>query len=205
MTKLVLASSNAGKLKEFRAILEPLGMELHPQAEYNVADADETGLSFIENAIIKARHASEQTGLPALADDSGLCVNALGGAPGIYSARFAGQHGNHHANIDLLLDKLSNTTDEQRQAHFICTLALARHTNDPDPMIAIGKWHGRIAHHRHGDGGFGYDPIFVVPSHDCTAAELNSDIKNTISHRAAAIQALLNDPALQELSACTTS
>ena len=205
MTKLVLASNNAGKLKEFRAILEPLGMDLHPQAEFNVADADETGLSFIENAIIKARHASEHTGLPALADDSGLCVNALGGAPGIYSARFAGEHGNHQANIDLLLNKLSSTGNAQRQAHFICTLALVRHAKDPDPMIAIGKWHGNIANSRQGDGGFGYDPIFIVPTHNCTAAELDNTIKNTISHRAIAIQALLNDPALQELNVCTTS
>lgn len=205
MTKLVLASNNAGKLKEFRAILDPLGMDLHPQAEFDITDADETGLSFIENAIVKARHASELTGMPALADDSGLCVNALGGAPGIYSARFAGTHGNHQANIELLLDKLSNIADGQRQAHFICTLALVRHAKDPDPLIAIGKWHGHIAHSQHGDGGFGYDPIFVVASHNCTAAELDSAIKNTISHRAIAIQILLNDPALQELSTCTTS
>ncbi|MDF1795201.1 MAG: RdgB/HAM1 family non-canonical purine NTP pyrophosphatase [Coxiellaceae bacterium] len=189
--QIVLASNNNGKLKEIQAIMAPLNIELTLQRELNVEDADETGLTFIENAILKARHASQQTGLAALADDSGLCVNALQGAPGIYSARYAGEHGNHTANIDKLLKNMQDIPGGKRQAHFICCLALLRHADDPDPVIAVGKWHGEILTSSQGDGGFGYDPIFFVPDHQCSAAELDSTVKNSISHRALALQQLM--------------
>lgn len=192
MTTLILASSNAGKLREFRAILAPLNLQCQPQGDYEISDADETGLSFIENAIIKARHASQYTGLPALADDSGVCVDTLGGEPGIYTARYAGTHGDHDANLNKLLAKLDGVPDDQRSAHFICTLALVRHANDPDPLLAIGRWYGRILTKRCGQNGFGYDPIFYVPEQQCSAAELPNDIKNRISHRGIASQQLLH-------------
>ncbi len=205
MTTLILASNNAGKLKEFQSILSPLGLHCRAQAELSISDADETGLSFIENAIIKARHASAHAKLPAMADDSGVCVNALQGAPGIYTARYAGTHGDHKANIDKLLNKLDGLPESQRQAHFICALALVRHANDPDPLIAIGKWHGRILTERQGDNGFGYDPVFYVPEHQCSAAELDSDIKNTISHRGLATAQLLAALNTEELNTCIPS
>ncbi len=203
--QIVLASNNNGKLKEIQAIMAPLDAEIKLQREFKVEDADETGLTFIENAILKARHACQHTGLAALADDSGLCVNALQGAPGIYSARYAGEHGNHSANIEKLLNDLHHVQNEKRQAHFICCLALLRHADDPDPLIAIGKWHGEILTTPMGNGGFGYDPVFFVTEHQCSAAELDSTIKNTISHRALALQQLMNILNSEENIPCTKS
>lgn len=187
--KLVLASSNAGKLAELRDLLGS-EFELHAQSEFGVLDADETGLSFIENAILKARHAASATGLPALGDDSGLCVDALNGAPGLYSARYAGTHGDSEANIDKLLDVLAGTADAQRSARFVCVLALLRDAHDPQPLVAEGIWHGRILHQRRGDNGFGYDPVFFSPAHGCSAAELAAEAKNRDSHRGLALAAL---------------
>lgn len=188
--QLVLATGNAGKVAELGALLAPFGFDVVPQTELQVPDADETGLSFIENAILKARHAAKLTGLPALADDSGLAVDALGGAPGIYSARFAGEHGNDGANIDLLLEKLKAVPADARQAQFHCVLALVRHADDPIPVIAHGVWHGEIAFARQGDGGFGYDPVFYVKALGKTAAELSKQEKAAISHRGQALAML---------------
>jgi XTP/dITP diphosphohydrolase len=188
--KLVLASSNAGKLAELRELLADTGYALHVQAEFGVADAEETGLSFVENAILKARHAARATGLPALGDDSGLCVDALGGAPGLYSARYAGGHGDAQANIDKLLAALEDVPDDRRTARFYCVLALLRHAEDPQPVIAEGVWEGRILHARRGTGGFGYDPVFFDPERGCSAAELDPVLKNRISHRGRALAAL---------------
>ena len=187
--KLVLASSNAGKLAELRELLGD-GFDLHAQSEFGVEDADETGLSFVENAILKARNASRETGLPALGDDSGLCVDALRGAPGLYSARYAGAHGNSEANIDKLLRELDGIADDGRGARFACVLALVRDAGDPQPIIAEGAWEGRILHERRGSGGFGYDPVFFSPRHGCSAAELPADVKNRDSHRGKALAKL---------------
>ena len=188
--KLVLASSNAGKLAELRDLLGDADVELHAQSEFGVADADETGLSFIENAILKARHAARATGLPALGDDSGLCVDALHGAPGLYSARYAGRHGDSEANIDKLLGNMQGIADDARTARFVCVLALVRHANDPMPLVAEGVWEGRILHARSGSNGFGYDPVFFSPAHGCGAAELPSETKNRESHRGKALAML---------------
>lgn len=188
---IVLASNNAGKIKEFNALLSDIGFDVKPQKEFQVEDADETGLSFIENAILKARHACEKTGLPALADDSGIEVDYLKGAPGIYSARFAGEHGNNQANNDLLLEKLDGVPTEQRTARFHCVLAYMRHQNDPTPKVFHGVWEGRILTSTEGQEGFGYDPLFFVPECDCSAASLPKEVKNQISHRAKALQQLL--------------
>jgi XTP/dITP diphosphohydrolase len=200
--KLVLASSNAGKLAELRELLGG-GFDLHVQSEFGVVDAEETGLSFIENAILKARHAARATGLPALGDDSGLCVDALHGAPGLYSARYAGTLGNGEAtsppearrikdaaNIDKLLRELDGTDDARRGAHFVCVLAVVRHADDPMPLVAEGVWHGRVLHERRGDNGFGYDPVFFSPAHGCSAAELPAEVKNRDSHRGLALAKL---------------
>ncbi len=188
--KLLLASSNAGKLAELRELLGD-GFELHAQSEFGVTDAEETGLSFIENAILKARHAARTTGLPALGDDSGLCVDALRGAPGLYSARYAGRHGDSEANIDKLLRELEGVPDDARGARFVCVLALVRHADDPMPLIAEGVWEGRILHVRRGGNGFGYDPVFFSPAHGCSAAELPAEVKNRDSHRGVALAQLL--------------
>ncbi|MBK6416619.1 MAG: RdgB/HAM1 family non-canonical purine NTP pyrophosphatase [Thermomonas sp.] len=187
--KLVLASSNAGKLAELRGLLGD-GFELHVQSEFGVADAAETGLSFVENAILKARHAARATGMPALGDDSGLCVDALHGAPGLYSARYAGAHGNDEANIDKLLHELDGVDDARRGARFACVLALVRDAHDPQPLLAEGTWHGRILRERRGDNGFGYDPVFFSPAHGCSAAELPATIKRRDSHRGLALAKL---------------
>ena len=189
--KLVLASGNPGKLAELRELLGD-GFDLHAQSEFGVGDADETGLSFIENAILKARHAARATGLAALGDDSGLCVDALGGAPGLYSARYAGTHGDADANIDKLLRELDGTGDASRTARFVCALALVRHAEDPQPLVAEGRWEGRILHARQGSNGFGYDPVFFSPAHGCSAAELPAAVKNRDSHRGQAL-AILQD------------
>ncbi|MGB8634908.1 MAG: RdgB/HAM1 family non-canonical purine NTP pyrophosphatase [Rhodanobacteraceae bacterium] len=187
---LVLASGNAGKLKELRELLRDRGIELIAQGALGVGDAEETGSTFVENAILKARYASRATGLPSLADDSGLCVNALNGAPGLYSARYAGSHGDHTANKRKLLSELNGIADEQRCAFFICVLALLRHADDPAPLVTEGRWHGRILHAERGNGGFGYDPLFQPDGSKLSAAELDSDLKNRISHRGQALAAL---------------
>jgi XTP/dITP diphosphohydrolase len=187
--KLVLASSNAGKLAELRELLGD-DFALHAQSDFGVDDAEETGLSFIENAILKARHAARATGLPALGDDSGICVDALHGAPGLYSARYAGMHGNSEANIDKLLRELDGVEDARRTARFVCVLALVRHADDPQPLVAEGAWHGRILYARRGDNGFGYDPVFFSPAHGCSAAELPANVKDRDSHRGQALAAL---------------
>lgn len=187
--KLVLASSNGGKLAELRELLGT-GFDLHVQSEFGVADADETGLSFVENAILKARHAAAATGLPALGDDSGLCVDGLHGAPGLYSARYAGTHGDDDANIDKLLHELDGVDDARRDARFVCVLALVRDASDPHPLIAEGTWHGRILPARRGGNGFGYDPVFFSPAHGCSAAELPAAVKNRDSHRGQALATL---------------
>ena len=188
--KLVLASSNAGKLEELRELLADTGIELIAQSDLGVDDAEETGATFVENAIIKARHAARLTGLPALADDSGICVDALVGAPGLYSARYAGEHGNASRNIDKLLEALREVPDTQRDAHFYCVLVLLHHAQDPQPLIVEGQWRGRILHARQGDGGHGYDPVFLDPVHGQSAAEMPLPLKNGLSHRGQALAAL---------------
>ena len=186
--RLVLASGNSGKLCELRELLADLGVELVAQAELGVTDVEETALSFVENALLKARHASQSTGLPALADDSGLCVAALQGAPGLHSARYAGRHGDHTANKVRLLRELEG--QPQRGAFFICTLALLRHAHDPAPLLAEARWHGRILEAEHGEGGFGYDPLFLPTGQTASAAELDPALKNRISHRGQALASL---------------
>lgn len=194
--KLVVASSNAGKLAEFRQLLGDAGIDCVAQGELGVEDVEETGLTFVENALLKARHAARATGLPALADDSGLCVDALDGAPGLYSARYAGGHGDARANIAKLLDALRDVPDGQRSAHFHAAIVLLRSASDPQPLIAEGSWHGRILHAPRGAGGFGYDPVFLDPERDCSAAELDPALKNRISHRGVALAALREELAL---------
>lgn len=193
----VIASSNAGKLREFRALLGgDDGIEFVTQGELGVGDAEETGLSFVENALLKARHAARATGLPALGDDSGLCVDALDGAPGLYSARYAGSHGDAEANIAKLLSALAGVPDAQRSARFVAVIVLLAHAEDPQPLIAQGVWPGRILDAPRGDGGFGYDPVFRPDGHDCSAAELDPALKNRISHRGQALAALRETLAL---------
>ena len=188
--KLVLASSNHGKLEELRGLLSGNGIELIAQSDLGVEDADETGTTFVENALLKARHATRLTGLPALADDSGICVDALNGAPGLYSARYAGEHGNASRNIDKLLDELIDVPEERRSAHFYCVLVLLRHADDPQPLIVEGQWDGRILHERRGSGGHGYDPVFFDPEHAQSAAEMVPGLKNRLSHRGKALALL---------------
>jgi len=186
--KFVVASSNRGKLAEFRDLLG--GYEFVTQGELGVSDAEETGLTFVENALLKARHAARATGLPALADDSGLCVDALDGAPGLYSARYAGTHGNAGANIAKLLDAMRDVPGERRTAHFIAVIVLLRHADDPQPIIAEGRWSGLILDAPRGDGGFGYDPVFLDPENNLSAAEFEPAIKNRLSHRGRALAVL---------------
>lgn len=190
MKQLVLASGNAGKLKELSALLAPLGIEVLPQSAFNVSEAEEPHPSFVENALAKARHASRATGLPALADDSGLCVDVLGGAPGVLSARFAGEPKSDERNNALLLERLAGQTD--RRARFYCALALVRHADDPLPLIACGEWHGEILPAPRGKGGFGYDPLFLVSELEQTAAEIPHELKNVLSHRGSAFRQLLD-------------
>ncbi|WP_028299952.1 RdgB/HAM1 family non-canonical purine NTP pyrophosphatase [Oceanospirillum beijerinckii] len=181
--KLVLASGNKGKLKEFGQVLAPLGFEVVPQSEFNVPEVDETGLTFVENALLKAREASRVSGLPAMADDSGIEVDALNGAPGIYSARFSGPGATDQKNNDKLLQELSGLTEQERSARYWCVLVYLRHADDPTPIIAQGSWEGRILEAPQGDGGFGYDPLFWVESESCAAAQLTPEQKNKLSHR----------------------
>ena len=186
--ELVLASNNKGKLAELQAMLGD-SIKVRPQSDFTDIEAEETGLTFVENALIKARHAASVSGLPALADDSGLAVDALGGAPGIYSARYAGGAGDA-ANNAKLLDALKDVPDAERGAQFICALALLRHAEDPIPLICEGAWEGRILHAASGEHGFGYDPLFWVPERDCSSAELSPQEKNQLSHRARAMAQL---------------
>ena len=181
---VVLASGNAGKLRELDKVLAPLDVSLQPQAQFNVPDAEETGLSFVENAIIKARAAAQHTGLPAIADDSGIEVDHLNGAPGIYSARYSGA--GDEANNVLLLQELGEIPEEQRSARFQCVLVYMRHALDPTPLICQASWEGFILFEPRGDNGFGYDPLFYLPEHQCSSAQLDPSIKNRISHRAKA-------------------
>ncbi len=190
MRRLVLASSNRGKLAEFNALLADTGFEVVPQASLGVDDAEENGLSFVENALLKARHASRVTGLPALADDSGLCVAHLHGAPGLYSARYAGTHGDAAANNAKLLRDLANVPSTQRGAFFICALVLLQHADDPAPLIAEGRWHGRVLEAPQGAQGFGYDPLFLPEGQQHSAAELDPALKNRLSHRGQALARL---------------
>lgn len=190
-SKIVLASNNAGKVKELQSMLAPLGIELLSQKDFALASIEETGLSFVENAILKARYVAKETGLPAIADDSGLCVDALGGAPGIYSARFSGAKATDELNNQKLLSELIDVADSERSAHFRCALALVRNARDSIPIICEGVWHGRILHAITGSQGFGYDPLFYVDELGKASAELNSEIKNKHSHRAKALQLLI--------------
>ena len=190
-TRIVIASSNQGKLAEFRDLLTDTDWECIPQQELGVSDADETGLSFIENAILKARHAAQVTGLPAIADDSGLCVEALDFRPGLYSARFAGEHGNAQANMTKLRELLRATpTDAPFSAFYISAIAMVRNATDPAPIVTEGRWHGEVIDDQRGQGGFGYDPMFLDPRFGQTAAELDSAFKNGISHRGIAMRKL---------------
>ena len=189
--KIVLASSNSGKLNEIQAVLDQQRFQLIKQSEFDVSDVAETGTTFVENAIIKARHAANHSGLPALADDSGIEVDALYGAPGVYSARYAGQHGADEANNMKLLNEMKNVADKDRTARFQCVIVYMRHAEDPMPIICEGTWEGEILHNLTGPNGFGYDPLFFVPTHGCSSAELAPAEKNRISHRAQALQKLI--------------
>jgi len=191
MRKLVIASGNPGKLRELSALLEPLGYELHAQSEFDVPEAEETGTTFVENAIIKARNAAAHTGLPAIADDSGIEVDALDGAPGVYSARFSGPGADDASNNALLVEKLRDAPEQQRGARYRAVLVYMRHAADPSPIICEGSWEGRIILEPRGDNGFGYDPHFWLDSHGCTSAELDPAEKNRLSHRGQALRELV--------------
>lgn len=192
MQKVVLATGNPGKVNELADLLRDFGMDIVAQTSLGVESAEETGLTFIENAILKARHAAAQTGLPAIADDSGISVDALGGAPGIYSARYAGEDATDEQNLIKLLEAMKNVPDDQRQAQFNCVLVYLRHAEDPTPLVFHGSWHGVITHERKGQGGFGYDPIFYVPELGCTSAELTKAEKQAVSHRGRALTMMLD-------------
>jgi XTP/dITP diphosphohydrolase len=190
MQKLVIASNNQGKLREFQFLLRPLGIEVLTQAQLGIEEAEEPHFTFIENALAKARHVSRLSGLPALADDSGICVAALGGAPGVFSARYAGNDPkSDRRNNEKLLAEMRGVTD--RRAHYYCVLVLLHHADDPQPLIAEGEWHGEIAREERGEGGFGYDPLFWLPELGKMSAELSHDEKHAISHRGKAIKVLL--------------
>ena len=187
MKRIVLATGNAGKLREMQAILSPLDFEVLSQQDFDAPEVEETGLSFVENAILKARGAAAHCGLPALADDSGIEVDALDGKPGIYSARFASANASDAENIQKLLQDLRDVPETERSARFQCVLVLMRHPTDPTPLICQGTWEGRILFEPQGENGFGYDPVFYVPTHNCSAAQLGAELKNTLSHRAQAL------------------
>ncbi len=189
MQKLVLASNNAGKVREFKALLAPLHFEVISQGELGIAAAEEPHHTFIENALAKARHASEASGLPALADDSGICVDALAGAPGVYSARYAGEHSNDAANNQKLILELGQNPN--RSAHYVCALAFVKSPNDPEPIIVQTRWYGQILKESQGSNGFGYDPYFYLPELNQTAAQLDSSHKNQVSHRGQALRELI--------------
>lgn len=189
MNKLVLASNNAGKLREFAQLLATLDFEVLPQAHFNVPEAEEPHFTFVENALAKARHAARLTGLPALADDSGICVSALGGEPGVHSARYAGEPKSDERNNQKVIAELQGKAD--RRAHYVCVLVFVRHADDPQPVIAEGEWHGEIIDTPRGENGFGYDPYFLVPEKGLTAAELPAADKNAMSHRGKALRRLI--------------
>ncbi|VAW84666.1 Nucleoside 5-triphosphatase RdgB (dHAPTP, dITP, XTP-specific) [hydrothermal vent metagenome] len=189
--KIVLASGNRGKVREIGALLADLKFEVVPQSDFDITEAEETGLTFVENAIIKARHAACLTGLAAIADDSGLEVDALNGAPGIYSSRFAGIDATGQQNLEKLLIDLGEIPETERTARFQCVIVYLEHEADPTPIICQGSWEGRILFESHGTNGFGYDPVFYVPDHNCTSAELPPEVKNGLSHRGKALKQLL--------------
>lgn len=189
--KVVLATGNQGKVKELARMLSGLGIEVLPQSEFSVSEVAETGSTFVENAIIKARHASKQTGLPAIADDSGLAVNVLGGAPGVYSARYSGEQATDQSNITKLLEVMADIPNKKRQAKFLCVLVFMRHADDPTPIICQGEWVGEITTERQGGNGFGYDPVFWVEERSCSSAQLSAEQKNDLSHRGKALKLLL--------------
>lgn len=190
-TKLVLASNNPGKLREFRDLLAPLGIEPVAQRELGVSEAEEPAVTFVENAILKARHAAAATGLAALADDSGLAVDALGGAPGVRSARYAGDNASDQDNIEALLSALAQVPSGQRQAQYHCVLVYLRHAEDPTPLICHGRWQGEILTAPRGEGGFGYDPVFWIPDLNQSVAELAREQKSRLSHRGRALRSLM--------------
>lgn len=189
MKKLVLASNNPGKLREFAQLLAPLDFEVLPQAQFDVPEAEEPHFTFVENALAKARHAARLTGLPALADDSGICVTALGGEPGVHSARYAGEPKSDERNNQRVIAELAGKAD--RRAHYVCVLVLVRHADDPQPVIAEGEWHGEIIDTPQGENGFGYDPYFWVAEKGCTVAQMAADDKNAMSHRGKALRRLI--------------
>ena len=189
--KIVLASGNKGKVKELAGLLSGLGIEVLPQSEFNLKEVAETGTTFVENAIIKARHAAKQTGLPAIADDSGLAVYSLGGEPGVYSARYSGDQATDQSNIIKLLDAMTDVPKDKRQAKFLCVLVYMRHSDDPTPIICQGEWVGEITTEQQGENGFGYDPIFWVKQQNCSSAQLSPEQKNILSHRGKALKLLL--------------
>lgn len=197
MTEIVVATGNQGKLKEISQVLSPLGFVVKGQKEFDIPSPEETGLSFVENAILKARHTARLTGRAALADDSGLEVDALAGQPGIYSARYAGVDGDDAANNEKLLQALADVPEAQRSARFQCVMVYMRHAEDPTPLICQGTWEGRIALAPSGSNGFGYDPLFYVPEQNCAAAELPPEIKNKLSHRGQALKKLVAAFSLQ--------
>lgn len=188
MKKLVLASNNQGKLREFRAMFARQEIEVIPQGELGVSECAEPFSTFIENCLAKARHASKRTGMPAMADDSGICVDALGGAPGVYSARFAGEPKSDARNNEKLVQRLQGK--DNRRGHYMCVLVAVRHPEDPEPLIAEGRWQGRILDHPEGEGGFGYDPYFYIPERKATAASLSAEKKNRLSHRGQALRVM---------------
>lgn len=191
--KIVLASNNAGKVREINQLLVSQRIQVVPQKEFDIPDAVEDGLSFVENAIKKARHAARLSGLPAIADDSGIEVDALHGAPGIYSARYAGEGATDQANLERLLEQMKDVPEAERSARFQCLMVYMHHADDPTPIICQGTWEGRILHAPVGDNGFGYDPIFFVPTHDCSSAQLPAEVKNSLSHRGQALRKLLDE------------
>ena len=190
--EVILASNNKGKVKEINAVLEELSIKVTPQAEFNVEEAEETGLSFVENALIKARNAAQHTNHPAIADDSGIEVPALKGAPGIYSARYAGVGASDEENLNKLINNIQDLPEEDRVAQFVCVMVYMRHANDPIPVISQGIWKGTLLTEAKGKNGFGYDPIFLVPTHNCTSAELSPEVKNQLSHRGQALRQLVS-------------
>jgi XTP/dITP diphosphohydrolase len=191
LDKVVLATGNKGKVKELARMLSGLGIEVFPQSEFSVVDVAETGTTFVENAIIKARHAAKQTGFPAIADDSGLTVDALSGKPGVYSARYSGDQATDQSNITKLLDAMADIPKDKRQAKFLCVLVFMRHADDPTPIICQGEWSGEITTKQQGENGFGYDPVFWVDTQNCSSAQLSPAQKNAFSHRGKALKLLL--------------
>ena len=193
LNKIVLASNNAGKAREISEILAAYGISVVPQSDFSVPEIPETGLTFVENALLKARNACHHTGLPAIADDSGIEIDALNGAPGIYSARFAGVGATDEINLQKALTELKDVPEEQRGARFQCLMVLLEHENDPTPLICQGSWEGKILTEPQGENGFGYDPIFYVPEHQCSSAQLTAEQKNALSHRGKALKALAKE------------